>query len=305
MGNALLLVLLRDSFSLPLQVWPCESSRTILNTSAQLFFRTRAQQTLLVTASLELRRFSPAVVCESMPCAAAEVPRLVDFLPATSVVVALTDTSRGKHDQPLPADSLDRATQGQLIHAMQSGLLLENGARVCNPGLLCLEALVVRAHPCNSVVKCGRNTTITFANSEARGVTKALTRSKTEARFKSNCARPRAARKLRAAVFLPFVHKHESYMLGKQSGSRVVSYNGVLVYGPPGVGKTYAIHELICELKETVVARLFTYDHSSEESEEEALRRTLRSARSFVKSNDSCFAVVLLEDIDRICPEKG
>lgn len=239
----------------------------------------------------EVTGYSVDVVCKSRPNGS--FVRTVDYQPASSVTVALIGSLSKGNDTS--ACQVNHTTELHIIHTIQSGLFIEKDAQISCPGGMNIRLSVVCCVPGNCVVKGTRRTSVLFARAPTKVPAGVPFRSSKESG---------AGSKLRRAVLLPHAYREQCLSLDKASGRTILGFSGILVYGSHGVGKSYAIHQTLSELRALVNTRVFRVCYS-DEGLQEAFEQAFAGAKEFVCSVETAVAVVIVEDLDRICSKRG
>ena len=103
---------------------------------------------------------------------------------------------------------------------------------------------------------------------------------------------------LREAIVWPYLHPDDAYQLG------VEFPHGVLIHGPPGVGKSAAVRMVAAEMNanEHVLGGGDVFGPLAGDSEAR-LRHLFQAARDDIRNGNP--TILMLDEIDTICPDRG
>jgi len=212
--------------------------------------------------------------------------------PAASIVVQVRDP-----DGNIVELSRENCTRQQLAQSLTTGMILRKGCEVACPIEKNFKLSVLSTTPDEELVCCEPGTTIVFNETEFEQPS--ISRDRRNIR---DFVEIQSIEAFRRVLVWPIEHYEKFVKFGKLACPR-----GILLHGPPGTGKSFAIHLLLDELKCQCKCKLFSFGAAKTDryigGKEERLRELFASAEAFLEDKDSrARSLVLLEDLDASFP---
>jgi len=201
---------------------------------------------------------------------------------AYSIVLRVVDSCNKTISLPR-----DTSVREHIAHAVKTQAFVSVGFSFVSPAGISGKAVVVRCTPSAPIVRIALSTSVTFDATE------------TETRVSNPSAVIRGSlgfSQLRELLLWPSIYRQTF-----DSTPRLNPPSGILLHGPPGTGKTSAVYRLAEELSQHCPCLLLTDLGANKEA---GLREIFLQARTYLDSSPDAKAIVLLDEVDALCPKR-